>query len=45
MKNKRFKIILIDEENGTVDLFETNEFNLETDIAIVNETFYVSDDV
>ena len=42
---KRFKIIVIDEEYGALDLFETEAFRLETDSEIVNDTFYATEEV
>ena len=42
---KRFKIIVIDEEYGALDLFETNAFRLETDREIINDTFYATEEV
>ena len=44
MKNKRFKIIVL-HEDGSVDLFDCNEFRLETECEVVDYTFYVSQDV
>lgn len=45
MEKKRFKIIVIDEEYGALDLFETNAFRLETDSEIINDTFYAGEEV
>lgn len=40
---KRFKIIVIDEKTGALDLFETESFRLETDREITNDTFYITE--
>ena len=41
---KRFKIIVIDEKTGALDLFETESFRLETDREITNDTFYITEE-
>ena len=45
MNRRQFKIIIIDEHSGEIDMFETDAFRLETDREIINDTFYATEEV